>query len=479
MKNKYFIILLTIYLIALAFGFYISFQNKYFNDEESYFNIRLIDHIRETGKPLLYDSLSYGGRPIIVPQLFHYVMALFSFIPFYLKIIPIVLLFSTIFIVYLISKEITGDEHASLLSALLSGFLPIYVTSIINRISVYSLLVPLIFFLFYCILKLEDKRYLRLFLIGSFLLPFISSGSFLFILALIFYIILMISESFELSKLKKETLLFVFFLIFFINFLLFKKAFLTYGFNVIFGNVPKHLAYNYFADFSFLTYVYLIGILNLILGAIGIFFGFFKEKKESIILILGLILSTLFLLLLKFITISTGIIFLSIGLTITSSLTLSFILKYIRITKFYKIKDYVITFIILLILVFSFIPSFNLVNYKRYNFNDLEWLRDNTEEDSVILAPLGYGHLITGIAERKNVVDTNFLLANEPDERLRDIEVIYKTWLSTKALESIKEYKINYIYVSENNEYQIEDLSYAKDEKCFNKVREKIYKVVC
>ena len=479
MKNKYFRALLLIFIISLAFRLYLSFQTSYFNGDESYFNIRLIDNIRATGKPLIYDNLSYNGRYIIMPQLFHYILAILSFIPFYLKIIPAIFSSLIVIVVYLFSKEITGDEHASLLTALLSGFIPIYVTNILNRMSVYTLLLPIIFFLFYCLLRLEQKKYLRLFLLFSFLLPFISSVSFLFVFALIFYIILMMTESFKLTKIKKETLFFVFFLIIFINFLLFKKALLSYGLNIILGNIPKEILYSYFMNFNFFTAIYLIGILPLILGTIGIFYGFFKEKKESIILMTAVILSTLFLLILELINIGLGIIFLSTGLTIISSLILSKFLKYVRITKFYRIKNYLIIGIIFLIVIFSLIPSFNLLTYEKYNFDDLEWLKYNTNYDSVILAPLNYGHLITGVSGRKNVVDKNFLLANNPEERLKDIEIIYKTWLETKALELIKEYNINYIYIPENNEYGVDDLTYAKDERCFNKVRERIYEVVC
>lgn len=475
MKNKYFRILLLIFFISLAFRLYLSFQTSYFNGDESYFNIRLIDHIRATGKPLIFDILSYGGRQIIVPQLFHYILTLFSFIPFYLKILPAIFSSLIVFVVYFLSKEITNDEHASLLTAFLSGFIPIYVTNILNRVSVYTLLVPVIFFLFYCLLKIDQKKYLKWFLILSFLLPFISPVSFLFVLGLIFYVILMITESWKLSKLKKETFLFVFFLILFINFLLFKRAFLLYGINVIWENIPKDLLYNYFMDFNLFTAIYLIGILQLVLGTIGIFYGFFKEKKEAIILVTGVILSTLFLLILKLVNLELGIIFLSTGLTVISSLTLSKFLKYVRITKFHKIKNYFITFIILLIVVFSLVPSFNLVNNEKPNFEDLEWMKYNTNYDAVILAPLEYGHLITGVSGRRNVIDGNFLLANNPEERLKDVDIIYKTWLETKALELIREYDIDYIYITED----MNDLIYAEDEKCFNEVRERIYKVIC
>ena len=83
MKKKPLRILVIIFLLSLAFNLYLSFSSPYLNNDQSYFNLNIIDNIKSTGLPLFYDELSYGGRAVIVQPLFHYLFAILSFIPFY------------------------------------------------------------------------------------------------------------------------------------------------------------------------------------------------------------------------------------------------------------------------------------------------------------------------------------------------------------------------------------------------------------
>ena len=158
MKKKPLRILTIIFLLSLAFNLYLSFSSPYLNNDESYFNLRVIDNIRSTGLPLFYDDLSYGGRSVIVQPLFYYLFALLSFIPLYYVIFPALLISSLVLISYLIAKEITNDETSSLLTALLAGFIPIYSKILINQFSVYTLVLPLIAFMILCFIKLENKK---------------------------------------------------------------------------------------------------------------------------------------------------------------------------------------------------------------------------------------------------------------------------------------------------------------------------------
>ncbi|MBL7148363.1 MAG: hypothetical protein ISS82_06055 [Nanoarchaeota archaeon] len=467
-------ILVLIFLLVLAFSLYVNFGFNCFSDAKSYFNIRLIENVKDTGMPLLFDPLSYSGVNIVVPQLFHYLIALFSFIPFYLKIFPVIISSFIVFVVYLISKEITKNEVASLLTALLSGFIPIYFTKTMNTVSVYSLMIPFMFLLFYFLIRIEKKKYLRLFLLFSFLLPLIGASSFLFIFSLVFYVILSISEGIKIDKLKKEAILFSFFVILLMNLILFKKAFFVHGFNVVFGNVPHDILLNYFNSFNVFSSIYLIGVLSFFFGIVGVYFGV-KERKDSVTLLISLILSTLLLLFLKLINLNTGLLFLAVGLTIISSLTISNFFVYLSKTKLNRFKTYFVILFILLIFVFSVLPSFYSLEDCR-DLNDFYWIKNNLEGDAVILAPLEYGHYITEISERRNVIDSNFLLVKDIDDRFNSINIIYNTWSETKALELLHEYDVDYIYVDDKNKY---NLIYLEDENCFKEIKEKIYEVAC
>ena len=121
--------LLVILALALILRIYFSFQSSYFSSDEAYFNIRHTQYILDNVKPMSYDELSYSGRQIQYPPLFHYLLAVFSLIfpiAIVAKILPALFAVATSFVIYLISYEMTKDNVAALFSALFSSFIPIF-----------------------------------------------------------------------------------------------------------------------------------------------------------------------------------------------------------------------------------------------------------------------------------------------------------------------------------------------------------------
>ena len=481
-NNK--IILVIIFLLTLSFRLYLSFTNSSFSSDDSYFNLRVTQHIIENKNPLVYDELSYSGRNFIYPQFFNYLLALFSFIPEYEKIIPSILISSIIFIVYLISKRITNSANASLFIAFISAFIPIEIRTTANQISVYSLVIPIILLMILCLLNLETKKYFNLFILLSFLLPLIHPTSFLFAFSLLFYLILINTESINVTRYKKEIILFSFFVILIINFFLYKSALVKYGMNIIWQNIPGALFNEYFRTFNLLEVLYLVGVVPLILGAIGIYTGLFKKKDENMVLLSSFILSSLLLMSLKIISLQAGVLFIALPLLIASSKSLYNLYYYFSLTKFEKVKRYFNIIFFIIILALSLIPSiFIALSLPNYN-QDAEvfkWLHENTEKSSVILAPIELGNVLTYYADRKNVADNNFLLAPNVEERLNDIQLIYISPFEIKGLELIKKYNINYIYAPAYylNKFNLQKIPYIDDEKCFELVKKDVYKIKC
>lgn len=474
MKNKPLKILIIIFLLSLAFNLYLSLSSPYLNNGGSYFNLRVIDNIKENGLPIFYDDLSYGGRPLVLQYFFHYFMTIFSFIPLYFKIIPSLLISSLVIISYFIAKEITNDETSSLLTSLLSGFVPIYSKILINQFTIYAFVLPLIALILLFLMKLEKKKYSGLFILFSFILSLTSSLSFLLLFILIFYVLLMNAENIKLIRLKKEILIFSFFLIFLVNVLLFRISFMEYGFNIIYGNNPILYSFNFFNS------IYFIGIIPLFFGAIGLYQGFFKLKKESIVLISSLILGILFLLLLNIVNLNVGLLFLSFGLIIASSLSIKNFFTYLEKTKLSHIRLFFIWIFIFLFFILSLVPTY-FGYYREFDdLSDFESLKYITEHDSVVLAPISYGHLITYFGGRINVIDTNFLLAQDPEQRYHDVDLIYGGWSYNKAVELIKDYNIDYIYINQyvKDLYNVADLN-LENEKCIRKVEGSIYQFIC
>ena len=94
MKKKVKYWLLAIFIITLTVRLVLAFTSPNLT-YESYFHLRQVEQITETGLPQYQDNLSYGGREIIFPPAFHYLAAFFNlFLPlgFVAKLLPNILI---------------------------------------------------------------------------------------------------------------------------------------------------------------------------------------------------------------------------------------------------------------------------------------------------------------------------------------------------------------------------------------------------
>ena len=126
---------------------------------DSYFNLRQVQHIHDTGLPLYNDPLSYGGRELVFLPFFHYLLAGFSFIlPLELaaKILPNFFMALLTIIIFYLSKKITNNDSAALVSAFLVGILPVLFFT--NDFSVDSVL-TLDFLCHLLLSNLPQKKY--------------------------------------------------------------------------------------------------------------------------------------------------------------------------------------------------------------------------------------------------------------------------------------------------------------------------------
>jgi len=483
MKLRLNLFLVIILLLTLLFRLYLAFSQQYFDSDQAYFNSRIIEHIISEKTPLSYDALSYGGRELIYPQLFHYLLALFSFIPHFTKILPEIFITSLSLIAYFIAKKLTKDPLAALITALLVSFSPALIHNTLNQVSIYTLAIPVFYLMLFYLMDMKSGTRLYVFIALSFILPLLHPIAFLFAFSALFYLILSFSESLEVEKLTKESILFSFFLAFLIGFIVFKKAFLLYGINIIWQNIPPQLLAEHFITPNILNSLYLIGLIPLILGSLGIFYGYFKQKDKNIILLTSTILPIIMLLLLKMIDLSTGLLFFSVSLTLISSIWISRIIKHITLTKAHKLKNYFIILGILVILFIIIIPSFFSTTeiITPFEISNLDYISLNSPAGTTILAPLSQGNIITYFTGRKNIADSNFILSPNTEQRLHDIKTAYTTISESKALEIFHKYHVTYIFLSKEAQrvYNIRRPAYLENEKCFIQRKSTVYEIRC
>ncbi len=493
MLKKEYMWLALMFVLVLGTRLYFVFQTPYFS-EDAYFNIRQAEHIRETGLPLFKDDLSYSGRNFLFQPFFQYILAFFNlFMPLSLvcKLLPNIFASCLIFIVYLIAKEITKSKGAALLSSFISGFIPIFFAETVNSVSVFSLVIPLMFFLIYLLIKINnDKKYIGYFIVSIFVLALMHSSAILLIIGLLLYLLLIRLEHLKQRRAELELIVFSTILVLWLNFITYKNAFLVHGQFVIWQNIPKELLGHYFSQLSILNALFYIGIIPLVSGIYLIYKYIFKKKNRKIYLLMGFALSGLFLLWFKLIPLKTGLIFFGIIFVLLFSKFYSDSLLFINKTRFSRYK---IVFVALIFLVFIFNSIIPTISYtskiiretpSKHEIDALLWLKNNSNEKDVILASLDEGCLVNAVAERKNVIDKNFLLIKDAEQRLEDVRKIYTTHYETEAIPLLNKYNIKYIILSKKSmeDYNIVDLNYRTDEKCFELVYDKevkIYKSLC
>ena len=114
------IILALVFLLVLGIRLFLSFQTQTFSSEESYFHLREIKKIIETGLPFFHDELSFGGRERVFSPIFDYVIAFFAktiSFNFATKVIPNLLASLVVLIIYSIILKITNDSKTALFGA--------------------------------------------------------------------------------------------------------------------------------------------------------------------------------------------------------------------------------------------------------------------------------------------------------------------------------------------------------------------------
>ncbi|HII16243.1 MAG TPA: hypothetical protein HA362_08125 [Nanoarchaeota archaeon] len=487
MKKEY-IILFAIFILTFAFRAFFALQTDNFSADSAYYNLRHTDYISQNLQPMIYDDLSYGGRYIIDAHIFHYMLAAARVaLPdfFVFKLLPEMLFAAMIFIVYAIAKRLTQNTTAPLLAALISGFIPIFIQNSVNSISVYSIVFPLIFYQVYCLMNIETHK--GRFVALSIMLPIIHPFTAVLVISFIFYAILLNVESIKIRKQAREAIIFFALLVLLMSFIIYKKAFLSLGLYAVLQNIPPALLNTYFVNINVFSLISGIGIIPLILGAMGIVFGLSWEKSDSAYLLSALVLSDFVLLFLKLISFAVGMMFLGILLSILSAVAIEKAVAYVKITKFARFKKPIFAGFIVLVALLLVLPSYLSARttirqaVSADEINALEWIKANSPGDSTVLGYIEDGDLIAAVAKRKTVADTTFMFA--PD-RYDDVHTMLTTESLVKATQLMHRYGVDYIFISQKvrDAYKMEDLKNANTE-CFEAgysgEKAKVYKLLC
>lgn len=483
-KKLVWLLFLAVVVIRIA----LAFSSPYF-DYDSYFHIRQIESIKETGLPVFNDTLSYGGGFFIFSPVFHYIMAFFSFlIPISIvgKIIPNIAFALLIPLAYYIAKEITGKQRLALIAPVVVAFMPVLWSSVFS-VDPISFAIPAIFAAFYFLSKEEGKSNIHKFLFFITLACFLSPLTIFAIPIIWIYILFLKIEKEKIEETLLESAAFSTFLILLVQFIFYKNSILINGANIIWQNIPAQLIQNYFTNIGVLDIIAYIGILPFIFGLYEIYIFSFEKKERAASLFIGLAIFTGFLMWLKLIQLQTGMILLGMGISVIFCDSIRHFMDYFQKIRFNKVRLVMIAIIVIFLFSAS-IPAFSYFLEAKKNIPNQDemkaflWLEENG--GSPIIAAVNDGFAINAISKKSNVIDRNFLMTPYAEERLRDVSLFYSTNFETQAMEVLDKYHAKYIFFGKNvkKEFNATELGF-QDKKCFAKFFEsndiKIYKTWC
>ena len=480
-----------LFAAVLAIRLVVAFQTNYFT-YDSYFHVRQVESIAHTGMPVFDDPLSQGGRAYFFSPVFHYIFALFTLaIPIEIigKILPNILYALLIPLSYYIALRINENRNSALFSSLFVALFP-GMWSTINSFDPLCIIIPAIFFIFYCLIRIDEKKYLTWFTASSAIAAVISPISLVIIPALWLFVLLLKIEKTEERGAVIESIIFSTFLMLLVQFLVYKKALLIHGYSIIWQNIPAVILNDFFKELTVLDVIVSVGIIAFIFGVYEVYRFSFTKKERELSAIISLAIVAAFLLWTKLVEFETGMAILGVSLAIISSKTIGSIREYLQKIKINFSFKHAGIAIIILLLITTIPASFGVVKNLMDNMPNgpemdaMLWIRDNSADSSTIIASPEEGFLINAVALRKNVIDNNFLMITDAETRYNDVKEVYKTSFETNAVQILNKYRAKYILLSKSvtEEFGVTGLSYA-DLKCFKKFYENnetaIFKTWC
>ena len=379
-------------------------------------------------------------------------------------------------------------------AAALSGFIPVFFLETFNTISIYSLIAPLVLFSFYSFLMIStNTRFIPIYISSILLLSFTHPTAFFVVAAQIIYLTFIKVEGLKYHDVEVEVILVSIFIIVWSQFLIFKNAFLAFGPSIIWQNIPSEVFTQYFHGITLIDAITLIGLVPTFAGA-SIFFRYVRERKSKFIFFFLSYSIPIFLMLwLRMIIPVAGLILLSLSLVVVLSKYYQVFMNYLKKTKFSSFRVPIVAVAVLITFITTLSPTFSLIDSEiesapsDQKIETLLWARDNIPSDSTILSSYEDGFLIRYYTRRQTVLDSNFLIVEDIDTIVDDINEFYNTIYVIDALRILEKYDVSHVFLSDKIIDRLGDEvgRVLDDERCFEEVfshgekENSLYEVTC
>ena len=412
-----------------------------------------------------------------------------------IKIINNIIAVLIILLNYKIAKYITNEENSSLLVALISGFIPIFVIETFNSLNSFNLFLFLFVFQIYNFISFKNKYNIHfyLFILITIILPFVSPLSILLAFSLLLFLALAFIEGLDVVKHKVDLIIFTSIYLIWAQFLIYKNLFLNFGPDVIYQNIPNSLIENYFIDTSLRSMIFEIGFIPLVFGIFIIYFFIFK-KQRFLLSLFPFFLVFLFLIFFRLISLKIGLILIGELFVLIFMFFFKLALDWIKNSKFDRVWYVFLLCFFFIFLFSSYIPIqsqlIEISHDKEIENNEYlyEFIKENLKGKK-ILADYKYGFFIQSVGAI-SMLDQDFYKLKNSQKILTDIKIFYSFTSSVSSLRILEKYDVDYFLINKNilksygqESFKIENDLCFKDTKSFVKIYDdgfnQIYKGNC
>lgn len=464
---------LVVLLIALfSIKLFFLLQQTYFEDSQSYYHVYQIESVAEMGLPSYVSEYHYNQKRLAVPPGYYFITgflySVYSSITL-LKVFDALLLVAIIYVVYLLGVAITGSVKAGFFASLLSAVMPLlfmYPQNILRPLYLSVLLILIFFYVFIRSNSLfdgkesfSDASFIKIILILIFLtfvIGMLGSHALFLVISMVFYISFKIIDKSHIKTYLRELAIFTTLVTLGSYFLIYRGAFAQHGIATFWNNVPFQYYRDYLGLFSITNSLGLMNVVIALGGFYAIYHFFTEEKysreKQHILFCSAGVFAALILAL-----ISTGnpeFIFFMAGIMLSLCFATYVKIFISHANSHYKFNlnhDAYWVVAILIIVVLGSLFNLSLltpssVSHIRHLevtpdlLEVLKWTRENTAEESIIFATPEHGHLIGFFAQRKYILDSEFLFVHYPDQDVQNIDKIYAGIFTADAPFVINQY---------------------------------------
>ena len=451
---------------------------------EGYQHALFLSHLQEEGTPLRENPLSYSGREHLYNPIFYYLLLPFSFIigiELTLKIIPNLIYLSTIFFVFLLARDISKNNFASIIAALFAGLGTLSFSQHINSASPYTLISPLFLLCLYALL--EPKKRLLTLILTTTILGLLSPSIFLLVAGLIMYLVIIALEKMTVDREHVEALFFMSFFSLWSLLITYKDALINQGFNAFFIFLPSNVFLEEYSRAPLIIAIALIGVLPALLGMIAAYQGLFVRRNKKVFLLLGVLFATIISVLLRITPFEIGLAFMTFILAVLSAQVIKYLHNYFEKTKFSHLRIPSMTLLILFFVITSIFPAVSYAANIDTPSQEHLLLVQELERGRTVLASTKEGFFFQYHGFR-TITDTDFLNVVHIEEQHEIAQELYRARFMLSALEHTDALGIHYIVLSPqvSEQFSRDELLFVNNNcfrRVFNETTIQAYEVNC